>query len=160
MAASVLTTATILVGTAWTGTAPGTPGTQTVSGTISSSTDISAWVSEVGLPFSVNMVEGPNFGSGGYMLRYPGLKDAQVDFGFINDYAAASLDVILRSTLGLGTLTYIDVKPTSSARSATNPSYVFAAYLSDYKPVMGGVGALSAFSVSWPTTGQFAVLTS
>ena len=159
MAATVLTNAMILAGAAWTGTSPGAPGTQTIAGTITSTSDLSAYCTNVELPEEVNMVDAANFGSGGYMIRLPGLKSAGIGLGFINDYAGSALDQILRVTFGFGTLIYLDIKPTNSARSATNPSFVFATYISDYKPIVGSVGALSAPSVNWQTTGAFGYLT-
>jgi hypothetical protein len=160
MAALVLTSAKIQVAAAWTGTAPGLPGTQTISGTLTTPSDISGYVTKVTLPEQVAMQPATNFASGGYEVNLSGLKSAQVQLELNQDYAAAALDTIIRTTLGgLGATVYIDVMPTSSARSATNPSYVFACIINSYAPVSGSVGNLATLSVSWPTTGAFGTLT-
>lgn len=160
MAIQVLTNAQIQLATGWTGTAPGLPGTQTVSGTLTSASDISAFVQSVGVETAAAMNDGTTFGTGGFMANYAGLKSGTFTLSVINDYAASQLDAIIRTTLGgLGATVYYDVKPTSSARGTSNPSYVGAVILADWKPITTQVGNLSIISVSWQTTGAFATLT-
>lgn len=160
MAISIPTTSTILLGTTWTGTAPGLPGTQTVSGTVASSSNVSTYCQAVDVPMSIATQDGTTFGSGGFNVRYAGLKDGALTLTLLNDFAAAALDQIIWSTLGgLGATVYYDVTPTSSARGATNPSYVGAVILAEYKPIPVKVGDLIALQVTWPTTGQFTRLT-
>lgn len=160
MAALVLLAPKILVGAAWTGTAPGAPGTQTVSGTITSSVDMSAMIQQVAIPLNVNEIDASNFGSGGYKINLAGLKDATVQLTFNQDFAASQVDATIWTTLVFGATVYIDVNPTTAARSATNPSYVFAVVVGDYTPITGKVGDLVTPSVTWTVTGQFARLTS
>ena len=160
MAIAVATTSKIQLATAWTGTAPGLPGTQTVSGTLSSASDISAYCQAVDVPMNANMVEGTTFGNNGFTVKYAGLKDGMLTLTLLNDFAAASLDSIIWTTLGgLGATVYYDVMPTSSARGTSNPSYVGAVILSEYKPITVQVGNIPTIQVSWPTTGQFTRLT-
>ena len=45
MSVLVTTAKTLLIGAAWTGDAPGDPGTQTVAGTITSASNLSAFLS-------------------------------------------------------------------------------------------------------------------
>lgn len=159
MSALVLTSATIQVGTAWTGTAPGTPGTQTISGTVSSPSDISAYVFQVEAPWNVDTPDASNFGSGGYVVQLAGMKSVGgLKLGINQDYAGAAIDSLVRGWFG--TTVYIDVKPTSAVRSATNPSAVYAAIVSQYIPVVGQVGNKAMMSLQWQVTGAFAVLTS
>ena len=68
MASLVLTSATLLTGTAWTGTAPG-PANPTVSGTISSSVDRPDHVRQITFGPKTNMQDFTTFGDGG---RQPG----------------------------------------------------------------------------------------
>lgn len=160
MAISVLTNAQVQLSTTWTGTAPGLPGTQTVSGTLASASDISAFVQSVGVETASAMNDGTTFGTGGFVANYAGLKSGTFTLSVINDYAASQLDAIIRTTLGgLGATVYYDVKPTNAARGTSNPSYVGAVILSDWKPITTQVGNLSIISVSWQTTGAFATLT-
>jgi hypothetical protein len=156
-----MTNTTLLGGVAWTGTAPGAPGTQSVSGTITSSTDFSIMTTAVNLSLTADEIDYTNFASGGWRLKTSGLKAGTVQLDFNQDYAASQLDALfgLGGTFGFGTTFYLDVKPTSSARSATNPSTVISCVNLDYKPVAGKVGDLAVVSLQFPTTGQVARLT-
>ena len=156
MAALVLTSSLPLVGVAWTGTAPGLPGTQTVSGTITSTSDLSVYTTQAMVDVKANMLDSTNFGSGGYHAEIPGIKSGSFGLTFNQSYTASEIDVIIRTTLGgLGSLAYIDLKATSSARGATNPSFVAAFYISDYTFLNGNVGDKNGLSVTWNTTGKF-----
>lgn len=162
MAAFAVTSKTILLGSAWSGTAPGLPGTQTVSGTISSASDISEYVSSGGeAGTSVNMNDGTTFGSGGFRVQYPGIKSGDtLTFDLVSDFAAAEINAIVKTTLGgIGSLVYGDIKPTSASRGATNPSFVFAAYIQSYTPLMGAAGDLARGTLVLEITGKFDDLT-
>ena len=159
MAIAVATTTKIQLAAAWTGTAPGTASTP--SGTLSSPSDISAYCTAVEVPFTVGTQDGTTFGSAGFTVKYASLKDGSLSLTLLNDFAATYLDSIIWSTLGgLGATVYFDVMPTSAARGTSNPSYVGAVIITDYKPIPVSVGGLAAVSVTWPTTGAFARLTS
>ena len=167
MAAFVLTAETILLGTAWTGTAPGLPGTQTVAGTITSTSDISTYVKSVSGPgWDIATVDTTNMGSGGYTAMIAGLTSGKpMSFDANSDLAASQLHSIIFTTLGGpsrpgSSPVYIDIKATSAARSATNPSFVAAVLLTDVASFTGSVGdrAQSAFTLT--VTGAFGFLTS
>lgn len=159
MATFVLTTAMTLHGTAWTGTAPGV-GNPTVAGTISASTDFSDHIKAVKFDLSAANVDFTNFGSGGYVEQKPGLISADVSIDFFNDFAASTVDAVLWPLFAARTLTFWDFKPTNSARSATNPSYVFALYIAKYPPGGFTVGSASETSVSFMIAGKHSRLTS
>ena len=158
MAVLVLTTATTLTGTAWTGTAPG-PANPTVSGTISSSTDRSDHIKQVTLNMNVAMNDFTSFGDGGFIVNVPGLKGADLSIEFNQDFAASQVDATFGAGFLAGTLFYLDIKPTSAARGSTNPSYVYAAYVSQYTPVGQTVGDRGSVTVPFTVTGTYARLT-
>jgi hypothetical protein len=54
---------------------------------------------------------------------------------------------------------FMDIKPTSAARSATNPSTVFAWLNNNYTVISNGVGELATVSLQFPMTGRAARLT-
>lgn len=159
MAALVLQSCKIQLGTSWTGTAPGAPGTQTISGTISGASDISVFATAVEVPKKVDVKETTNFGSGGFVTKAAGLKSASLKIAVNQDFASSQLDSIIRG-FGLGTTVYYDVQPTSASRSATNPSEVGAAIITSYTPIVGKVGDLLVLSLDWEVTGAFTTLTS
>lgn len=162
MAAFVSTSRMVLLGAAWTGTAPGLPGTQSVSGTVTTPSDISAFVRSGNPSTSVAMQDGTTFGSGGFTVQYPGIKTGDdITLELVSDFASSQIHAIINTTLGgLGALVYADLKPTNASRGATNPSFVCAAYISNYVPVQGSVGDLAMGSLTLTLTGKFDYLTS
>lgn len=161
MAIQTFTNSTILLGTAWTGTAPGSASTP--SGTINSGSgtyiDATGYTNQAMVDFAIAEEDGTTFGSSGFQSNYAGLKSGRYQFTFVGDYAASAIADKL-NTMGLGATVYVDVKPTSSARGAGNPSYVGAVILSSLPFVSVQPGKLSTISVTWKTTGAYATLTS
>ncbi len=151
----------VLLGTAWTGTAPG-PTVVTPSGTITTASDISTFL--LGGPdpaYNAEMVDVTSFGSLGYTTVIPGITTGDtLTFDFNSDWAAAQVGSIVRTTLGGvarpgSSPIYVDVKPTNSARGATNPSFVAAVYISKWNPFSGSVGSRAAASLELTITGTF-----
>jgi hypothetical protein len=161
VASLVLTNAQITYGTQWIGggTPPG-PGNPTVTSTISSSTDFSDHIRQVTLNMNVAMQDFTTFGDGAFVSQKPGLKGADISIEFNQDFAAANVDATFGAAFLAGTLVYLDIKPTNSARSATNPSYVYAGYISEYPPIGQSVGDRASVSVGFAVTGTYARLTS
>lgn len=166
MAAFVSTSRMILLGTAFTGTAPG-PTVVTPAGTITTPSDISSYVVGGAEPaWSANMVDITNFGSLGYTVVIPGLTTGDdLSFDCNADFAASQLRAIVQTTLGGvarpgSSPIYVDIKPTNAARSATNPSFVAACYIKQFSPVSGGVGDRAMTKLVLGITGTFIDLTS
>lgn len=157
MPSFVYTSLTVLVGTAWTGTAPGTASTP--SGTISSSTDISQWVKSAPFEAILASVENTAMGSGGFVSVLPGLLSATFSIDANDGFSAGEIDAVLWPWLTGRNLVYFDLKPTSSARSTSNPSVVFAGYLGSV-PVGGGIGQAAGKSFQVNVTGAYTRLTS
>lgn len=86
-----------------------------------------------------------------FRSRIGGLKDWSIDIEFNQDFAASEIDATIFPILG--TVVTVTVKPTSSAVSATNPSYSGSVLVSEYNPLDGSVGDLATTSVSWPGAG-------
>ena len=164
MAVYVATSTLTLVGTGWTGTAPGTGATP--SGTITSTTDISGWLESVTFEYQGDEQEYTNFASAGYRQKAIGLVSGTVTMNFNQDFAASNVDALfgLGGTLGLvvGQVTpyYIDIKPSSSGRAATNPSFVAGFLNTGMASINGNVGDLAKVSATFPLTGRFIKLTS
>ena len=170
MGVFVNTSKTLLAGAAWTGTAPGDPGTQTVSGTITSSKDFSAFLSSgIDVNFAADQVEFTNSASGGFKTFLPGLTEAgELTIPLHADMTAstgvnAMLQTISGNNLGItrpgDSEVYFDVKATSSSRGTSNPSFVFAANISGYKPLVGDIGGKAVGEITLRPTGAFAILT-
>jgi hypothetical protein len=164
MAVFTLTSCTVLAGTAWSTVAPGDPGTQTVAGSITGSTDLTAMIASVDISIDAEEKDFTNFASGGWRIKKSGLKSGMIQLNFWQDFAASQVDALLGiggsliPFAGSGTY-YLDIKPTSSARSATNPSTVCQVVPLSYAPIKGSVGDEATVGIQYPTTGQIARLT-
>lgn len=162
MAVLVATSTKIQVSTSWTGTAPGSPGTQTVSGTLNTGVDVSALFTGITVNLNGEQIEWTNFASGGWKAMLVGLKEATLDIAPLNsDFAASQTDAYfgLGGTYGFGTTFYVDLMPTSSARSATNPSTVMQVINLGYGNVYS-VGQLGTAPITLKPTGLPGRLTS
>ena len=114
------------------------------------SVDLSDHIASVTIDQSFNEVTTTAFGDAG-VTRIAGLEDSSVSLEFHQDFAASSVDATLNALVG--TTTSVVVKPTSSAVSATNPSYTMTCLVNQWNPISGGAGDLSTVSVTWPVSG-------
>lgn len=163
MAAFVLVSKTIGIGATW--SAPSTaPGPiyplPTIAGTISGGSDLTPYCTAADTGMSTNMVDVTNFGSGGYTTVIPGLTTGDdIVLEANSDYAASQIYAIILALGGLSragsAIRYVDVKQTSAARSATNPSLVAGVFLSSWKPGSGSVGSKAAMQLTLTVSGQF-----
>lgn len=166
MAAFVNVSRMVLLATAVTGTAPG-PTVVTPAGTLTTPSDISSFVRSGGDPaWKAAMVDITNFGSLGYTVVIPGITTGDtLTFVCNSDWAASQLGPIVRTTLGgvarpASAPIYGDIKNNNAARSATNPSFFFAAYISKWGPYAGAVGDAATSALELTITGTFVDLTS
>ncbi len=169
MAQFVLTAKQVQIAAAWTGTAPGDPGTQTISGTLTSGIDISQYVdtgAEVG--WNSDMVEKTNMASGGFRSYIAGLSSGDdIQIPLQADFAASAMWDDLQTVFGsLGisrpgsSEAYIDIKADDASRGATNPSFVAAVLGMGVQPIQGGVGDLARHGLTLKVTGAFTLLES
>lgn len=86
-----------------------------------------------------------------YKTRVGSLKDGTLAITLLNDFTAAQLDSIFWPLLG--TVVTFEIRPTSGARSATNPAYTGSILVKEWKPITGGVGDLASVGLSFPTSG-------
>lgn len=113
-------------------------------------TDFSSSLNAVDLSISTAEVETTAFG-GTFTTRIGGLKSGSLKLDFMQDFAASSIDATLFPLLN--TLATVVITPTSSAVSATNPSYTAVCLVNAYQPFASSVGDLATLSVTWPTSG-------
>lgn len=111
------------------------------------SVDLSDRANSVTLNYEVEAVEDTTFGNTGRTFT-GGLQNVTCDIEFMQDFAANEVEATIYPLVG--TRTTVVVKPTSSAVSATNPSYTIAStYLAAHTPVNGTVGELATTSLSF-----------
>ena len=158
MASFVYTSLATSYGTVWpSGTAPG--GASAASGTLTQILDLSSYIRSVTFTGQLATPENTNFGSGGFVSVVPGLLSATFSFDANDDFASAALDEKFWPLMTGRVLTYFDIKPTSAARSTTNPSVVCAGYVTNV-PLGGAVGDVASKSITIAVTGTFTRLTS
>jgi hypothetical protein len=118
--------------------------------TINGSTALSSYLTQVELKTTANDVTTTAFGSS-WVTRVAGLKEGSLTLTFNQDYATSAVDATLWPLLG--TSATVVIKPTSTAVSATNPSYTVPVSVIDYTPVSGQIGDLATLSITLPTNG-------
>jgi hypothetical protein len=117
---------------------------------------LSDHVSKVTLTDSRDSVDITAFGATSKAIT-KGLGDAKVDVDFFQDFAAAKVHATLQPLIGSTTPFTVEVRPTSAARSATNPAFVMSALLMDYSMLDGSVGDASSFTASFVNASQSGV---
>jgi hypothetical protein len=115
------------------------------------SVDLSDHIASVTLSTSNDVVETTGFSSVAARTRIAGLSDNSLTLEFHQDFATSSVEATIFPLIG--TNTTVVVKPTSSAVSATNPSYTCSATVVEWQPLSGAVGELATASVTWPISG-------
>ena len=113
-------------------------------------TDFSASLAACTLDITSEEQDTTSFGRT-FRTRIGGLKDGTLQLDFMQDFAASSVDATLFPLLN--TLATVVITPTSSAVSATNPSYTALCLVNQYTPFASSVGDLATVSVSFPTSG-------
>ena len=117
-------------------------------------TDLSSSLHAVTLDVTANEIDTTTFGTSStvYKTVVGGVVSGSAKLDFYQDYASASVDATIWPLVNtVGTLV---IKPLGTAVSATNPSYTAQVLINGYTPVMGSIGDLSSFSVTWPTSGS------
>ena len=87
-----------------------------------------------------------------------GLESSTITLDFLNSYAASEVWTTLQSAYG--TAVTIVMKPTTSAVSATNPSFTASILINNLTPINGAVGDLSTQSITFTCTSTVAIATS
>lgn len=122
------------------------------------SVDLSTYIASVTLNSTREVVDTTGFSTSGARTRVAGLQDNSITLEFHQDFASGAVEATIYPLIG--STTTIVVKPTSSAVSATNPSYTCTALVSEWTPLSGTVGELATASVTWPVSGAITKATS
>lgn len=83
-----------------------------------------------------------------------GLGDASIEVTFFQDFAAGKVHATLQPLIGSSTPITVEVRPTSAARSATNPAAVLSAFLMNYNMLDGDVGEASEINATFINASQ------
>lgn len=109
--------------------------------------DLSAKANSVTVNYEIDSVESTAFGSSGHTF-VGGLQNVSCEIEFMQDFAATMTEATIFPLVG--TQTTVVIKPTTSAVSATNPSYTLSStYLAAHTPVAASVGEMAMTSLSF-----------
>jgi hypothetical protein len=117
---------------------------------------LSAHVKSVTLDYSAELQDDTSMGDT-TRERKGGLKDWSVGVEFFQDFAASQVDATLFALVG--TTFTVEVRPTSGARSATNPGYSGTGILESYQPIGSEIGAMAMAPVTIQAAGVLSRLT-
>src|SRR5574343_1159258 len=114
--------------------------------------DLSGWCKTVELTHKAGVLDSTTFGTNGTKTNVAGLKEWSLTIAGNQDYASGGPDATLNALVGGAAVTVI-VRSTTSADSATNPSYTGSAICTDYNPMAGSIGELAQFSATFQSAG-------
>lgn len=84
-----------------------------------------------------------------------GLGEASMDITLFQDFAAGKTHATLSPLISSITPVAVEVRPTSGARSATNPAILLAtALMFDYKPLDASVGDVPVTTATFKNSGN------
>lgn len=83
-----------------------------------------------------------------------GLGDAKITVEFYQDFAASKVHATLQPLIASTTGVTIEVRPTSGARSATNPAILMTGLLMNYSGLDGSVGDASTIKAEFQNSSQ------
>ena len=121
------------------------------------SVDLSDHVTAVTINRNFDELEVTAMGDSGHKF-VKGLEASSVTIDFLNDTATS--EVLQTLQAAWGTSVPVVIKQTSSAVSATNPSYTMTCLVNGTTDVNGAVGDLGMQSVTWNVNGSIVVATS
>ena len=144
------------------GVAPG--GSTAASGAVAltSPTDISGFITQIEIGMDLDTPDVTTFGSGGYAAFVAGLKKGALSLAMLNDYAASQLNALLGmngSVIPFGGTGFIEVRPASGSRTATNPGFVAKIINNGWRMVNASVGQVPTVAWSPMITGGTGELT-
>jgi hypothetical protein len=116
-------------------------------------TAFSDHANNVALDDKADQIDFTTFSPNAYKQYGQGMKDATITCTFFSDFAAASVHYTLQPLYASGGTTTIEVRPTSAARSATNPAAVMTARLYSYTGIAGKVGDAATFDATFQNAG-------
>ena len=83
-----------------------------------------------------------------------GLGDGKITVEFFQDFAAAKTHATLQPLISSTTPFTVEVRPTSAARSATNPAILMTGLLFNYSGLAGSIGDASTMTAEFQNASQ------
>lgn len=115
-------------------------------------TNLSAYCAQVELGASVDAGETTAMGATG-RTREAGLRDEQLSVKWRQNYGNGLLDATLWPIYTGGATVPLEIRPTSSAVSTSNPKWTGSILLTEYTPVSGEVGDVGEAETTFLVSG-------
>jgi|SRR5215471_13002809 len=116
-------------------------------------TDLSDHAAKVTIEDNRDSVDITAFGATNKAVT-KGLGDAKITVDFFQDFAAAKVHAVLQPLIGSSTTTSVEIRPTSAARSTTNPAALMQGLLMNYNMLDGSVGEASKITAEFQNGSQ------
>lgn len=114
--------------------------------------DLSAYVLDARLEAGAESIDVTALGTDTGRIFMAGLKTFTLNVEFQQDYAASKVDATLAPLLGAAAFAVV-LRPSSGAKSATNPEWTGNWILESYNPVSNRVGELQTASAVFRPAG-------
>lgn len=112
------------------------------------SVNISDYCFSVDIPDSREQIDVSGFNPTGAKEFVPGTRDQTITLGVLQDFGATAVHSILNPLYANNTTFPIEIRPTSGARSATNPWFGGSANLYEYDGLNGQLNSRSEITVT------------
>lgn len=124
------------------------------------SVNLSPHIKTVTMPRERRVVDNTAMGAAAE-TALPGLKGQHtIVLEAYQDYASAQVDATISPLFDAATTFAVEIRPTSGARSTTNPAWTGTAFVSKYTPVAGTVGQMQMAPIELTLTTDLARQTS
>src|SRR5690554_1135712 len=120
--------------------------------------DLTEWCAKVELTDEFEEKDVTTFDSGGAREVLGGLESGSIGITFRNDHAAGQLDEIMWSLRRQ--VVPFTVRADSAAVSSNNPQYSGNLLVNQWSPIMGSIGDVNEFDVTFPLSGPLVRTTS
>lgn len=159
MSIQALTGAFVQVSAAMGATAAG--GVVVPTGTLTTPTDISAWVAALEVGGDVDTKDVTSFGSAAYQAMVASLRKGTCNLTLMNDYAAGGPNALLGfngSVIAFGATGFIETRAVNAVRSASNPGFVAKIINVGWRSLNAAVGEVPMVTWNPVPTGWFTEL--
>lgn len=123
------------------------------------SVNLSAYCAQVELSASLDGVENTAMGATG-RTREGGLRDEQLSVTWRQNYGVSLVDATLWPIYTGGTTVALEIRPTSSSVSTSNPKWTGSILLTEYTPISGEVGDVGEAETTFLVSGVLTRATS
>ena len=118
------------------------------------SVDLSAHIQSITLNLTKEAPQSTVMGDDSHEYIADALKDGSFDVTFRSDYAASQVDATLWAIFnGTAAVAFV-IRPSTEAKSASNPEFTGNCLLSNYTPIGGSVGDLATTPSNFQVTGD------